>query len=585
MLIDARTLPTDQTIETDVCIVGAGPAGIAVARELMGQNFRVCLLETGGLEPDAEIQSLAAAEGNTIGDAYPGAIHMRHRQFGGTSYPWNIKIGGNRRGVRYVPLDSIDFEKRDGVPYSGWPFDKSHLDPFYERAQTFCQLGPYAYAPEDWEDENSPRLPFTGNRITTKMFQCGPRDIYPDDYRKELEQASNITIYLHSTAVELETDDEAKTVKRVRVACLQGTQFWVSAKQFILSMGGIENARLLLLSDKVQKNGLGNQHDLVGRFLMDHPMVRGGFLYPSSPKIFNSTALYDLRELKGTSVIGKLSLSDEVLRREKLLNITAALFPRTNRHKINLLRAIFPNGKNYRSEAVSSAQALLEAARQKKIPRDLFKHLGNMITGLDDLLFFEWRKKPRLGWLFSLFDAPGYGFDLGGWSDLPHPEKTFGVFEVAHQTEQAPDPDNRVTLGTELDRLGCRKVKLYWRWTDTDLNSIKRAQEIFAEEIARAGLGTFKIARDKGSPVPITLSTHHHMGTTRMHVDPKQGVVDPNCQVHSVSNLFMAGSSVFPTGSFANPNLTIIAMSIRLADHIKKVMNQSPVVELQNSVK
>jgi hypothetical protein len=318
---------------------------------------------------------------------------------------------------------------------------------------------------------------------------------------------------------------------------------------------------------------------------MDHPMVRGGFLYPSSPKIFNSTALYDLRELKGTSVIGKLSLTDEVLRREKLLNITAALFPRTNRHKINLLRAIFPNGKNYRSEAVSSAQALLEAARQKKIPHDLFKHLGNMITGLDDLLFFEWRKKPRLGWLLSLFDAPGYGFDLGGWSDLPHPEKTFGVFEVAHQTEQAPDPDNRVTLGTELDRLGCRKVKLYWRWTDTDLNSIKRAQEIFAEEIARAGLGTFKIARDKGSPVPITLSTHHHMGTTRMHVDPKQGVVDPNCQVHGVSNLFMAGSSVFPTGSFANPNLTIVAMSIRLADHVKKVMAQSPVLDLQDVVK
>jgi hypothetical protein len=284
-------------------------------------------------------------------------------------------------------------------------------------------------------------------------------------------------------------------------------------------------------------------------------------------------------------VIGKLSLTDEVLHREKLLNITAALFPRTNIYKINLLRALFPNGKNYRSEAVSSAQALLEAARNRKIPSDLFKHLGNIITGLDDILFFEWRKKPRLGWLYSLFNVADYGFDLGGWSDLPHPEKTFGVFEVAHQTEQAPDPDNRVTLGTELDRLGCRKVKLHWRWTDTDLNSIKRAQEIFAEEIARSGLGTFKIARDKGSPVPITLSTHHHMGTTRMHVDPKQGVVDPNCQVHGVSNLFMAGSSVFPTGSFANPNLTIVAMSIRLADHVKKVMTQTPALELQNLVK
>jgi choline dehydrogenase-like flavoprotein len=578
MLIDARTLPSGETIETEVCIVGAGPAGVSLARELAGQDFRVCLLETGGLEPNDDIQALAAGEGETIGDRYyPEAIYMRHREFGGTAHRWQIDIGNKVRGVRHVPLDAIDFEKRDGVPYSGWPFSKSHLDPFYERAQAVCQAGPYTYEAEDWEDEKAPRLPFTGNRVTTKMFQFGPRDIFIHDYRHELNRASNVTIYIHTTAVELETDETAKTVTRLRVACLQGSQFWVKAKLFILSMGGIENARLLLLSDKVQKTGLGNPKDLVGRFLMDHPMVRCGQLIPSSPRIFNSTALYDMRQVRGTSVIGKLSLTDEVMRREQLLNVTAALFPRDNLHRLNPLRILFPNGKTYDSRAVRSVQALLKAARGRTIPKDVLQHVGNIITGLDDILYFESRKKS----LFSTFSSI-YGFDQGGWSDLPNPEKKFGVFEVVHQTEQAPDPDNRVTLGTELDALGYRKVKIYWRWNDINIRSIKRAQEIFAEEIARAGLGRLKIERDKDVPQVITLSTHHHMGTTRMHPDPKQGVVDENCQVHGVSNLFMASSSVFPTGGFANPTLTIVALAIRLADHVKTVMAATPAIDLQS---
>ncbi|HEY9740936.1 MAG TPA: hypothetical protein V6C90_10645, partial [Coleofasciculaceae cyanobacterium] len=463
MLIDARTLPTNETIETDVCIVGAGPAGVSLARELIGQNFRVCLLESGGLEPNDDIQSLAAEEGERFAGEYPGAVHLRHREFGGTAHRWGIDIGDNQRGVRYVPLDPIDFEKRDGVPYSGWPFSKSHLDPFYERAQATCQIGPYTYDPSDWEDEQSPQLAFTGNRVTSKMFQFGPRDIFIHDYRHELEQASNITIYIHATAVELETDEVAKTVTRVRVGCLPARQFWVSAKQFIIALGGIENARLLLLSDKTQKTGLGNQNDVVGRFFMDHPMVRSGLLLPSNPQIFDSMALYDMRRVRGTQVIAKLALTEEVMHREQLLNINAALFPRNSVYKLNPLRFLFPNGKNYQSKAVRSVQLLLQAARRREIPKDLLKHLGQFVTGIDDMLYFQTRNKPVWAHTSSVI-----GFDQGGWSELQDKEKQFGVLEVVHITEQAPDPDNRVTIGTQLDALGCRKVKLDWRWNEID---------------------------------------------------------------------------------------------------------------------
>ena len=149
MFIDSRKLPYGEVIHTEVCIVGAGPAGIALAHEFIGQSFRVCLLESGDLIYNAEAATLG--EGETDGDPFPPLVPMRPRQFGGQATQWYIEYTKNRFGLRHVPLDRIDFEKRDWVPYSGWPFTKEHLDPFYERAHTFCKLGPYTYEAKDWE--------------------------------------------------------------------------------------------------------------------------------------------------------------------------------------------------------------------------------------------------------------------------------------------------------------------------------------------------------------------------------------------------------------------------------------------------
>ena len=573
MLIDARGVPSGETIETEVCIIGAGPAGITAAQEFLGRNLRVCLLETGGLEYNEPVQQLAAAEGDSIGDFYPGAYYIRHREFGGTGHRWNIRLDSGKPGVRYVPFDPIDFEKRDEVPYSGWPITKADLDPYYDRAQSVCQIGPYAYDAEAWADPQSPTYEFASGNLQTKMFQCGPRDVFLEDYRERFRKSDNITTYLYATAVELETDALGQTVTRVRVATLEGNQFHVAAKYVVVAKGGLESARLLLLSNQVQKQGLGNQHDLVGRFFMDHQMVRAGLLFPSSPDIFEKLALYDLRAVRGTDVIGKFLLSEEMMRRHRLLNTATALFPRHSIYRWNPLRLLFPQGKQYRSKSVASVQALLRAKRNRKVPADLLQHLANIATGLDDIAYMQLRRKPLISHPSGVF-----GFDQGGWSALPDKQKQFGLFEVVHLAEQAPDPENRMTLGRELDALGCAKLKLYWRWNEIDTQSILKVQDILVEEFARAGLGHLKLERDKGLPQLILPSIHHHMGTTRMSESPKQGVVDANCKVHGVSNLYIASSSVFPTGSYANPTLTIIAVAILVADQVKSRLTESAVV-------
>lgn len=572
MLIDARGISGGETIQTEVCIIGAGPAGITAAQEFLGRDLRVCLLETGGLEYSEPVQQLAAAEGNSIGDFYPGAYYLRHRQFGGTGHHWNIHLNSGKLGVRYVPFDPIDFEQRDEVPHSGWPISKTDLDPYYERAQAVCQIGPYAYDAEAWADPQSPPYPFASGNLQTKMFQCGPRAVFLEDYRERFRQSDNITTYLYATAVELETDELGQTVTRIRVATLEGNQFYIAAKFVVVAKGGLESARLLLLSKQGQQQGLGNQRDLVGRYFMDHQMVRAGLLYPASPAVFDQLALYDLRAVRGTDVIGKFLLSEETMRRHRLLNTATALFPRHAIYGWNPMRWLFPEGRRYRSDAVASVQALLQAKRDRHLPANLLQHLAKIATGLDDIGYMQLRRKP----LYS-HPSGAFGFDLGGWSMLPDKQKQFGLFEVVHLAEQAPDPENRVTLGSELDALGCRKIKIYWRWNEIDSQSILKVQDILVEEFAKAGLGRLKLERDRGMPQIILPSIHHHMGTTRMSESPTQGVVDPNCKLHGVSNLYIASSSVFPTGSYANPTLTIIAIAIRVADQVKNQLAESAV--------
>jgi choline dehydrogenase-like flavoprotein len=558
MIIDAHSVPEDTTIETDICIVGSGTAGLTLAREFIGQDFNVCLLESGGLKPDRETQALC--QGENIGHPYFSLDIARARYFGGTTNRWNIPIGDDCSGVRMRPLDAIDFEKRDWVPYSGWPFDKAHLDPFYSRAEEICKITPAGYEVSDWQDpQKTPSFNFNGDRVTTVIFKFATKHPFLNEYAEEVRKAANVQTYLYANVIEIETNETAKTVSRLLVGCLEGSKFYVKAKQFILAAGAIEIPRLLLSSDRIQKTGLGNQNDLVGRFFMEHPHCWSGLYVPSTPEIFKLTALYDhIHKVNEVPIIGKLGLSESVLRKKKMLNYVTELVPRVVL-KSSLNQLIYPR---IDSKSVRSYRYIRSVMGQGKLPTDLKMHLYNIFSGLDDFTITAYRNiKKRV---FNLFD-----------------KSRISLFRLANMSEQAPNPDSRVTLGPDRDRLGQRRVRLNWQPSPMDLDCIIHSQQILDEEFQESGLGRIYIELNNYIELSGETPKHrigggwHHMGTTRMHEDPKNGVVDQNCKIHGVSNLFIAGPSVFPTSGYANPSLTIVALAVRLADHIKSLMKHS----------
>jgi len=550
MIIDSRSLPDNQKVETDVCIVGSGTAGMTLAREFIGREFKVCLLESGGLKPDPETQSLAWGE--NVGHPYFSLDTAYARCFGGTTNRWMIHLGDHRFGARIRPLDPIDFEERDWVPYSGWPFDKSHLDPFYDRAQKICEIEPPSFDINDWEDPNTaPRLRFGDDRVKTVVFKFGLRDPFVNDYLSQVKVAPNITTYLYANVIEIEADETSRNVTRLQVACLNGIRFSVSAKLFILAAGAIETPRLLLLSNTTQSSGLGNQYDLVGRFFMEHPHYGSGIFIPSTPEVFRLTGLYDhINQINGVPILGKLALGEETLRREKLLNYVTELVPRKTRHSA-IAETLYPC---INSKSVGSFKTLRSSIRSRELPEDLFEHLTNIMTGMNDIGVTMYRNMKRR--VLRTFGR-----------------KEIMFFRLANMSEQVPNPRSRVTLASEKDRFGKNIVRLDWRLSPVDMQSAIRSQEILGEEFILAGLGRLHIELNDETPPQLIGGGWHQMGTTRMHRNPTKGVVDENCKVHGISNLYISGPSVFPTSGYANPVLTIVALAVKLADHVKKLLS------------
>ena len=519
MIIDARSLPAGTVVETEVCIIGGGAAGITLAREFTNAPFRVVLLESGGMDFEPDTQALY--EGRSIGLPFSDLTTSRLRYFGGTTNHW---------GGYCLPLDPIDFEPRDGFPYHGWPVTKSDLDPWYQRAQVVCQLGQYDYRPSSWGMKPSEiPQPFSGPNFESKVLQENWLRFGPT-YGPVLQRAPRITIYLHANAFDLKGGDSDAEVEQLSVKTLSGNQFMVRARIYVLAAGGIENARLLLASGKEGGAGLGNANDLVGRFFMVHLVYSGGLIVPSDPYMnfdFQTRDKYARSEGRRL-IIPLLGLTSETMRRLRLPNIMMMW--------------------NYRfspgADAVKALQGLMGSqASGGRMMSDLSKAIGN---------------------LDQVADLVVHKMLFGGGIPVE-------ALHLDCASEQQPNPQSRVSLGSERDHLGMREVIVDWRLMAEDRSKAVEILRLLGTEIGRAGFGRLRPSlRDDNDWPEDFYGNEHHMGTTRMHHDPKLGVVDENCRVHAVSNLYAAGSSVFPTGGASNPTLTIVALALRLADHLKK---------------
>jgi choline dehydrogenase-like flavoprotein len=525
MLIDGRTVSTHQVIGTDVCIIGAGAAGISLARALRGQQVRVVLLESGTTWPRPRTQALY--RGRNVGRDYFALDGCRVRTFGGSTQRWD---GWCRA------LDADDFADRSWIAESGWPFGRDELEKYYPDARALCQLvvtrGDLDHGPPI---PRRPRLVLQPDAQTI-MYEFSPPTHFGHTYRADLEAAGNVTVYLNSNVVALEGKERGGPVTAATVRTLPGREWRVEARVFVLATGGIENPRILLASQAVQPEGLGNENDLVGRYFMEHLHVRLGCFVPA--RADGNLALYVQGRRSVRRPLGAWAVTIPERHERGLYGFSAALFPPRRRTVAALLRRQARQQPPWMLHGISIARA---------------GALGFGLRVVDKLV----RTALEAGSTRSFLHA----------EPQDQTEENPVLYEIMGRGEQTPLRDSRVTILPEKDRLGMPIAQLDWRVNPADLRNIRESLQIIGQALARSGVGTVHLPDDPDAVwAERIMGSWHHMGTTRMHTDPQRGVVDADCRMHVAPNVFITGSSVFPTGGFANPTLTIVALALRVRD-------------------
>jgi choline dehydrogenase-like flavoprotein len=516
VIIDARRA-APRELDCDICIVGAGAAGLALARQLQGSHRSVCILESGGQRIRAASQALLAGESD---DPYPALRAARAAGLGGSTQVW---AGWCR------PLDPIDFERREEIPHSGWPITLADLQAYYARAHELLQLGPYDYDPQNWERASGlSRWELPRDAIESTLFrQSGVR--FAQLYRSAGMRGSGVQLYLNASVTRLNCSASQDHVSSLEVATLNGRRFEVRPRIVVLAAGGIENARLLLLSAPDGSSGPGNARAPVGRYFTEHLYVDAGTYLPAAAV---TAQFYLPRQLLRDSTLhtarGALSVAPARQRRERLLN--GGMF----------FRPAYETEAIFEQPQVRAALRVWDVLRSRAVPHHVMSSVAHAASAPLALARAAWSRSrtARAGTM---------------------------QWRIRSLFECASDPDNRVELGDTRDALGRRVARLHWRPRELDLVSIERSHLILGEALEAAGLGRLRLVGDRPEGWrPYVEPALHHLGTTRMHDDPSQGVVDRNCRVHGIDNLFVAGGSVFPTAGFSNPTLTIVALTLRL---------------------
>lgn len=517
--------------------MGAGAAGITIALELAGSGLRVCLVEGGGMQYEyQESQELYRGESVGVPVSLDGG---RLRFFGGSTNHW---------GGRCAPLDDIDFRRRDWVDHSGWPINRSELDPYYVRAQKVAGF------PSPWlsDSETLSHFKVAVPSINpewlraflwryTPAMKDAPVWKWANAYGGALRASSNIRVLLHANFTKFSSEASGARVSSVRVESLNGVSATITAKTFVLCCGGIENARLLLLGAEQNGGGFGNDNDLVGRYFMQHPRGPAGLVVSSERMSRVQEQFNILQDADGLEIEVGIAPTPQIMEAERLLNCSAVL--------------------QYQGDpesGVAAAQEIWGALLSGQWSPDIGEKVGRVAGDFGEFIH---GLEHRL--------TSGHSLALEGSAGLPSRSAILLI-----DLEQAPDPESRVTLGTDRDALGLRRVRANWRLGELERRTAAKFTTYIAAEFARLGIGRCRLepwVENDGIQMTAGLrETYHYIGTTRMSDSSRDGVVNRNCAVHGMDNLYVAGSSVFPTSGQANPTLTIVALALRLADSLKR---------------
>lgn len=524
MFVDVQEEASVPTDDFDICIIGAGAAGMACALEFQNTGTRVCVLEAGGLEYSIESQSIY--KGEIVGIPYEPLDICRLRYFGGTTNHWAGYCS---------PFPNMSIDRQPWIPYSGWPLELSDLLDYYDRANSLLNL---PNAPWDtdsgWDLEAlKPLLREPRIDLTEFDFQERGHIIYParlgrGEHRETVGKSENIHVHFNANVVDIGLHEQGETIENVKVRTFSGKELTYRARHFVLAASGIENARLLLASDSIMAAGVGNQNDLVGRFFSDHGIIHAGHIATANPGV--DIDFYNQRSFKHGEMMVWHECSYETQKELELMPSAFRMFKGLHETMAT------PGGESLRGIATYAAQG--------RVPDDLGGKIGDVLSDFDSLADYS------VDWLWN------------GTSPV-------NEIDLELHFEPAPNPDSRVLLSTEVDSLGLPRVQLDWRLTDMDYRTIRWVTDNCVRTIAAAGIGRVKITVDEEDIDQSIVMAKHHIGTTRMSDTATEGVVDPNCKVFGIDNLYVAGSSVFSTCGWGSPTLMIVVLAQRLADHLK----------------
>jgi choline dehydrogenase-like flavoprotein len=565
--------PSESHFGTDIAIVGGGPAGLTIASEFMNSGATVLVLESG-LEKDSlphmELNRLESRDDGSSRE-FRNAFHRKNMPiFDPEVQPYGVRcrvLGGSAAywGGKSAIFDEIDLSQRDWVPNSGWPFGRETLAPYVDRAAKVLNLGPNLYDARLWEFIGSKikRPAIDPTKLRSFFWQFSRSRLIPESVMNFADEfraanADNIRTLINATVLHIHTNDAGNAFSSLEISTIAGVRSKVTAKICVLAAGAIENARLLLNSDRRHKGGLGNAHHNVGRYLMDHPGSRIGYFNKEDMKAAKYLGFYAVpHDGEYIMYMHGLALSPKFQAENKLLNAAIYVLPEISpKDPIAAAKQLLKlKSTNFLADMwllVSGSGLLIRAIALKIFYSDILpRSLKNLIVNI------------------FMYINPDYVAREFQSKRVPHQLDRMGIHVIS---EQQPDRENRIMLSERRDVLGCRRVVAFWKVSEAERRTVIALGQLLQEELPKAGMPAPVLDRwivENRPEEAVLVDMAHILGTTRISEDPKTGVVDTTCKVYGVDRLYIVGSSVFPTSSHVNPTLMIVALAIRLADHIK----------------